>query len=72
MEQVSLSCQKSVYVYTALEDIVMKVDVWRMEADRNKAGYDYMARRTYLGQLEVDLTHGNHTGRMTKQINPNE
>ena len=59
MESSSIHCNKSIYVYTAMDNIVMKVDVWRMEADKNRTGNDFMARRFYLGHFEVDLTMSN-------------
>lgn len=30
VEGTSVQCQKSMYVYTAMEDMLMKVDVWRL------------------------------------------
>ena len=46
----------------------MKVDIWRLEADKNRTGQDYMARRFYLGNFEVDLTLSNETGKRSKKI----
>jgi hypothetical protein len=30
MEKPSVHCNKSLYVYTAMDSIVLKVDVWRL------------------------------------------
>jgi hypothetical protein len=71
-ETATLKCNKSVYVYTAMSGLVMKVDIWKLEADKNRAGFDYMARRDYLGHFDVDLTFAEQTGRKTKVINQDE
>ena len=32
-----------------MENAVMKVDVWRLEAEKNKQGYDCMVKRDFIG-----------------------
>lgn len=70
-EKAVLNIGKSIYLYTKLDNVILKVDVWLLEAERSKAGFEVMAKRSFLGALTIDISHFHDSGRTQKQLNKN-
>ena len=55
-----------------MEHLVMKVEVWRLEADKSKQGFDCLVKRDFLGSFDVELSHSKDTGQKKKKLDKDE
>jgi hypothetical protein len=51
MQKPGIKCNKSIFFYTDLKNMVLKVDVWRLESEKTGKNVEFICKSVYSGNI---------------------